>query len=61
MELHYDDDGILTDGDVFENNELSFTYSFELDENGNILRYISTDTEGNLLRNCENKIVPVYE
>lgn len=61
MELHYDDNGILTDGEWIENGEVTRTISFVLDEYGNILHYSYFDKDGNLVTNVENEIVPVNE
>ena len=61
MELHYDDNGILTSGDYFDNGDLLFTYSFELDEYGNILRMSTFNADGSPRTTVENEIVPVNE
>ena len=61
MELHYDDNGILTSGDYFDNGDLLFTYSFELDEYGNILRIATFNADGSPRTTVENEIVPVNE
>ncbi|MDO5133453.1 MAG: hypothetical protein Q4D81_10805 [Eubacteriales bacterium] len=61
IELHYDDNGILTDGEMFENGEVTETYTYVLDEYGNILNYSVFDKDGNLARTVENEIVPIYE
>ena len=57
----YDDNGILTDGEKIEDGEVIETYTFWLDEYGNILRWSVFDKDGNLTKIVEKGIVPVYE
>lgn len=61
MELHYDDKGLLTSGEWFENGDLESTYSYELDEYGNIIRFSIFNKDGTLRKNVENEIVPLNE
>ncbi|MDO5139278.1 MAG: hypothetical protein Q4D71_12580 [Oscillospiraceae bacterium] len=66
MELHYDDNGILTDGEIIEksgNGEIinTSTCTFVLDEYGNILNYSVFDKDGNFVAKYEIEIVPIYE
>ena len=60
-ELHYDDKGILTSADGYDNGELTNTLTFELDEYGNILHISSFNKDGSLHTTVENEVVPVYE
>ena len=60
-ELHYDDKGILTSADGYDNGELTNTLTFELDEYGNILHISSFEKDGSLRTTVENEVVPVYE
>ena len=60
-ELHYDDNGILTSADGYDNGELTNTLTFELDEYGNILHTSFFSQDGSLRTTVENEVVPVYE
>lgn len=60
-ELHYDDNGILTSGECFDNGNVISSYSYELDEYGNILRMSVFNADGSPRTTVENEIVPVYE
>lgn len=60
-ELHYDNNGILTSADGYNNGELTNTLTFELDEYGNILHISSFNKDGSLNTTVENEVVPVYE
>lgn len=61
LELKYDDKGILTGGESYRNGDLSYTQSYELDENGNIIKISTFDKDGSLITTAENEIVPVNE
>ena len=61
MELHYDDKGVLTSGEWFENGDLESTYSYELDEYGNIISFSIFNKDGTLRKDVENEIVPLVE
>jgi uncharacterized protein YuzE len=61
MELHYDDKGVLTSGEWFENGDLESTYSYELDEYGNIISFSIFNKDGTLRKDVENEIVPLDE
>ena len=61
MELHYDDKGILTGGDSIQDGETTGTATFELDEQGNILRSSYFDKDGNLTGTAEYGLVPADE